>query len=277
MQKIKKFDTHCHLNFDIYKNDFNEVVKRAIDNRIGMIGVGTNYEDSKKAVELANSHDHIWAVIGLHPSNTSDFKDLKTGEISKASKFDYKLFKDLALSSKKVVAIGECGFDFYHSNYDENLQEQAFLSQLQLASELKKPITLHLRNSKDGFKNAYDKALEIIKKDFSELKGNAHFFAGTKEQAFTFVNLGFTLSFTGVITFTKDYDDLIKNIPLENIMSETDSPFVAPEPFRGKRAEPYMVNNVIKRIAEIKEKELNIVEDILFKNTVKQYNILENN
>ncbi len=149
------------------------------------------------------------------------------------------------LKDPKVVAIGECGLDYYRMEPESiEKQKKAFIEQVELANEIGKPLMLHIRN-------AYKDALEILKQ-YAKVKGDVHFFAGTSEDAKGFLDFGFTLSFTGVITFTHDYDEVIKNIPLDMIMSETDSPYVTPVPYRGKRNEPSYVREVVKKIAEIK-------------------------
>ncbi|MGH7249437.1 MAG: TatD family hydrolase, partial [Minisyncoccia bacterium] len=149
--------------------------------------------------------------------------------------------------------IGECGLDYYRCTPDSiEKQKVALLSQIELANEFNKPIMLHIRNNpEDKTRNAYFDALEIIK-EHSKVRGDVHFFAGGIEEAKAFLDFGFTLSFTGVITFTHDYDEVVKNTPLDRIMTETDCPYVAPVPYRGKRNEPVYVREVVKRIAEIK-------------------------
>lgn len=159
-----------------------------------------------------------------------------------------------------MVGIGECGLDYYRMDSESiEKQKKAFIEQIELANEFNKPLMLHLRHGVDHIEhNAYVDALEILKK-CSRVRGNVHFFAGTWIEAKAFLNFGFSLSFTGVITFTHDYDEVIKNTPLEMIMSETDSPYVAPIPYRGKRNEPSYVREIVKKIAEIKnlsEKEV---------------------
>ncbi|KKP72912.1 MAG: Hydrolase, TatD family [Candidatus Nomurabacteria bacterium GW2011_GWB1_35_20] len=157
------------------------------------------------------------------------------------------------MKDPKVLAIGECGLDYFHMEAGSiEKQKKAFIEQIELANEINKPLMLHIRNNpKDKKIDAYVDVLEILKK-YSKVKGNVHFFAGSIENAKDFLNYGFTLSFTGVITFTHDYDEIIKNTPLDMIMSETDSPYVAPVPYRGKRNEPSYVKEVVKKIALIK-------------------------
>ncbi|MEK7113518.1 MAG: TatD family hydrolase, partial [Patescibacteria group bacterium] len=211
-------------------------------------------------IELAEKYDEgVYAIVGLHPVHTSaSFHDEQElgGEgkafTSRGEIFDKEKYREL-LKNPKVVAIGECGLDYYHLD-DTAIQKEkeAFIEQIELANEFGKPLMLHIRNNpKDKTNNAYTDALEILKK-YSKVKGDVHFFAGNADIAQAYLDFGFTLSFTGVITFTHDYDEVIKMTPLDMIMSETDAPYVTPVPHRGKRNEPVYVKEVVKKIAEIK-------------------------
>ncbi|KKP77720.1 MAG: Hydrolase, TatD family [Candidatus Nomurabacteria bacterium GW2011_GWC2_35_35] len=217
-------------------------------------------DTSKKAVEIAHQYkEGVYAIIGLHPIHTdiSYHNEEELGETgkeftSRGEIFDKNVYLEL-LKDPKVLAIGECGLDYFHMEAGSiEKQKKAFIEQIELANEINKPLMLHIRNNpKDKKIDAYVDVLEILKK-YSKVKGNVHFFAGSIENAKDFLNYGFTLSFTGVITFTHDYDEIIKNTPLDMIMSETDSPYVAPVPYRGKRNEPSYVKEVVKKIALIK-------------------------
>ncbi len=260
MSKPKYIDIHAHVNFTAFDVDRDDVISRALQNDTWVINVGTQADTSRKAVEMANKYNEgVYAIIGLHPIHTgASFHDKKElGEegkefTSRGEIFDKEKYREL-LKDKKVVGIGECGLDYYRCDmeYIEN-QKQNFISQIELANEFNKPLMLHIRNNKEKPEyNAYFDALEILKK-YSKVKGDVHFFAGGTAEAKAFLDFGFTLSFTGVITFTHDYDEVIKNTPLNMIMSETDSPYVTPEPYRGKRNEPSYVREVVKKIAHIK-------------------------
>ncbi len=277
----KYIDIHSHVNFKAFDEDRDEVIRRALENNTWVINIGTQMDTSKKAVEMANQYEEgIYAIIGLHPIHTGtsyhDKKELgpafakasdgqggREGFTSRGEIFDKesyrKLLKDKK-TNKKIVAIGECGLDYYRCAPESILkQKEAFIEQIELANEFNKPLMIHIRNNpEDKTHNAYSNALDILKK-YSKVhpasggaRGNVHFFAGTWEEAKTFLDFGFTLSFTGVITFTRDYDEVIKNTPLDMIMSETDSPYVTPVPYRGKRNEPFYVKEVVKKISEIK-------------------------
>lgn len=256
----KYIDIHSHVNFTAFDADREEVIGRALDGDTWMINVGTQIDTSKSAVALANKYEEgVYAVIGLHPIHTGasfhDEKELGEGNkefTSRGEVFNKEAYREL-LRDPKVVAIGECGLDYYRCD-EESIakQKKAFVAQIELADEFGKPLMLHIRNNpKDKKLNAYSDVLDLLKK-FPNMKGDVHFFAGTWEDAKKFLDIGFTLSFTGVVTFTKDYDEVIRNTPLDRIMSETDSPYVAPVPHRGKRNEPIYVREIVKKIAEIK-------------------------
>lgn len=264
---MKYIDTHAHLNLEQFAEDREAVFGECAKQSVGMINVGTRKDTSQLAVELANQYDHAWAIVGLHPI-------MITGEEGKReSEFDYDFYKPLA-EDARTVGIGECGFDYFHQSDDTyETQRKVFLAQVALANEVGKPLMLHLRNSKDGQgRNAYDDALEILKTE-AKVRGNAHFYAGTTEQAQAFFDLGYTISFTGVITFAKPYEELVKYAPLDMIHGETDCPYVAPAPFRGRRAEPWMVQEVYKTIAAIKGVDEETIREQLVKNAISLYNL----
>jgi len=245
------FDIHCHLDFPDYKNELPEVLARMKDKKVWGITVGVDLVSSKRCVEIAKVNEGIFASIGMHPTDSS------------GQDFDEKEFEKL-VRSPKVVAVGECGLDYFHGKeIAKEKQKGIFRKHIEFAIKHSKPLMLHLRSGKDA--DAYDEALEILK-EYPKARGNCHFFAGNLEQARKFVDLGFNISFTGVITFAKNYDEVIKNIPLERIMSETDAPFVAPVPYRGKRNESIYVEEVVKKIALIREEEYEKVKIKLIEN-----------
>ncbi|MDR3519397.1 MAG: TatD family hydrolase [Candidatus Pacebacteria bacterium] len=263
----KYIDIHSHVNFKAFDEDREAVIERAFENDTWVINVGTQVDTSKAAIALAHKYkEGVYAIIGLHPIHTgASFHDEKElgeegGEFtSRGEVFDKNIYREL-LKDEKVVAIGECGLDYYHTEKESiEKQKEAFVAQIELANEFNKPLMLHIRNNpKDKSIDAYFDSLELLKKH-SKVKGDVHFFAGNMEVAKAFLDFGFTLSFTGVVTFTHDYDEVIRNTPLDMIMSETDSPYVSPVPHRGKRNEPSYVKEIVKKIAEIKnlpEKEV---------------------
>jgi TatD DNase family protein len=269
---LKYIDIHTHVNFKVFDEDREAVLERALANDTWIINVGTQVDTSKKAIEIANQHkEGVYAIVGLHPIHTdASFHDQQElgseGEefSSRGEIFDKNIYREF-LKDPKVVAIGECGLDYYRCTEESvEKQKQAFVAQIELAEEVGKPLMLHLRNNpKDKERNAYTDALLLLKK-FPKVKGDVHFFAGSVKEAEDFLNLGFTLSFTGVITFTHDYDEVLKIVPLNMIMSETDAPYVAPVPHRGKRNEPSYVREIVKKIAEVKNlREAEVAEAIV--------------
>ncbi|TSC70496.1 MAG: TatD DNase family protein [Parcubacteria group bacterium Gr01-1014_46] len=263
--KLEYFDIHSHLYFPDFDKDREEEIEKIAKHGIGTISIGTDFESSKVCLELAKKHNNIYATVGQHP-----------GDLKEDSVFEEKLRK--LAGHEKVVAIGECGLDYFRLP-PENLelkmiQKTVFEYHVDLALDLNKPLMLHIRNSK-GTQDAYLDALDILehhaKTSGGALKGNAHFFAGDQEVLDRLLAIGFTVSFTGVITFTSDYDELIRNTPLDMIMAETDAPFVAPVPHRGKRNSPLYVPKVVERIAEIKGEDLEVVKKALFDNTLRQF------
>lgn len=285
MEEIKYIDTHAHVNINAFKDDWKEVVSKCEDEGVAIINVGTQQDTSKRAVEIAEACDNCYAVIGLHPVHTSasyhDEKELgenMKGFTSRGEIFDPDFYRELA-KSERVVAIGETGLDYYRLESDtKDKQMEAFIAQIELANELNLPLMIHTRDAVGNSASAaavgsvYDDVYEVLKQ-YAKVPGNIHFYAGNWEQAKKFFDIGFTVSFTGVITFAKDYEEVVKNAPLEMIHAETDCPYVAPVPHRGRRCEPWMVKEVYKKIAEIKGKDEEKVRLQLLKNTTRLYNL----
>lgn len=266
--KFEYFDAHSHLYFPDFDEDREAEIKKMHKEKIGTITVGTDFESSKKAVELAEKYDNIFACIGQHP-----------GDLNIDSVFDERL--EELIDNKRVVAVGECGLDYYRMKTDDralkSIQKTIFEYHIDLALSYDKALMLHIRSTK-GTNDAYYDALEILEKHAklvgTKLRGNAHFFAGDTEILKRFLAIGFTVSFTGVITFTRDYDELIQNTPLDMILSETDSPFVAPVPHRGKRNSPLYVPEVVSKIAEVKNEPLEAVREAILANTERIFGSL---
>ncbi len=257
------FDAHTHTNFVAYDADREDVFTRAKDAGVGMNIVGTQLDTSKAAVALAEKYgDDVYATIGLHPVHTAksfhDVKELGEGGkefTSRGEVFDFAAYEALG-KSPRVIAVGEVGLDYYRNDESTKvMQKEIFIQQIQLANTLNKPLMLHVRPTA-GTMNAYEDALTLLKAH-AKVQGDVHFFAGDWATAKQFLNLGFTISFTGVLTFTHDYDEVVKNAPLDMLLSETDAPYITPVPYRGKRNEPAYVIEVVRAIARIK----NIAED----------------
>jgi TatD DNase family protein len=249
-------DTHSHLNFNAYKKDLAEVLKRTLDNDIWTINVGTKYETSKQAVELAEKYkEGVYAAIGMHPIFASaEFQKIRTdpdeGEfLIKEENFNKDIYKELA-KSKKVVAIGEIGLDYYYKpktntklEQFKEKQKQVFLTQLDLAEELNLPVIIHCRM-------AHTDLLKILK-ERKETRGVIHCFTGNIEEAQQYTDLGFYLGINGIID-RLDLTEVIKNVSLNKILVETDCPYLTPKAEGDKRNEPIFVKHVIQKIADLR-------------------------
>jgi len=275
-------DCHTHTNFAAFENDYREIINRALDNLAFLVNVGTQKYTSRRAVDLAEEFNGVYAVVGLHPIHTDQsFHDVQEiggtdkdkGFSGRGEIFNYDYYKNLA-KNEKVVAIGECGFDYYHlgkgnSNEFKNRQAQAFQGQIDLSFELKKPLMIHCRD-------AYGDLISFLEKNYSKLNsppGIIHFFSGTKSDTEKLLAMGFYFTFGGVITFARDYDAIIRMIPNDRILSETDAPYVSPEPYRGKRNEPAYVVEVTKKLAEIKDMSVDDMAGIIFNNATFVFNL----
>lgn len=283
-KKCHYIDTHAHLNLAAFNDDLAEVSAKCLDEGVAVINVGTKESTSAKAVKLSTIHKNQYAIIGLHPIQTvpgvHDEKEIGVGGVAFTSKgevFDKDFYRKLAKSGK-VVGIGECGLDYFHTSPDTYaVQEAAFIAQIELANELNLPLMIHTRGPKPGEvsptgRSVYADVHDILKQ-YAKVPGNIHFYAGTYEEAKAFFDLGFTISFTGVITFAKDYEEVVRSVPLELIHAETDAPYVAPIPHRGRRCEPWMVQEVYKKIADIRGEEYEVVRAQLVANAEKLYKI----
>lgn len=258
---MKYIDIHSHLNFPDLEAELDAVVGRMKETDTGTIVVGTDYESSKKAVEIAGKYDNIWACIGVHPVDDP------------SRVFEVEKFEELAKSSK-VVAIGECGLDYFRRDKGDGAererQEKLFISQIEFALAHDLPLMIH---SREAYIELLD-ILEPLKREHTDtLRGNIHFFAGTLDEAQRLWDIDFTTSFTGVITFANQYDEVIKSAPIEMIMSETDAPFVAPAPHRGKRNEPSFVVEVVKKIADLRGEDLETVQKAMISNSKRVFKI----
>lgn len=261
-------DSHAHLNFEDFLSDWEKIIQDCQENNIGLINVGSQFETSQRAVMMAEKYPtHVWAAIGLHPIHV--FGSSFHGEDFK--KEDYAA---LINQSKKVVAIGETGLDFFHSADQYEQQKELFLQQINLAKEFNLPLILHSRNSKDNQQDAYNEILKIIKKEKIK-NGVIHCFAGNNIQALEFVKQGFYIGFTGIITFDKtgNLANVAKDLPLERMLVETDCPYLAPNPHRGERNQPQYVQFVAEEIAKIKGIDYNEIVKITSKNATNLFNL----
>jgi len=231
------FDTHTHTQFEDYDQDHDDVIRRALSADTWMINVGTDLSLSQKAVALAHQYEEgVYASVGLHPNDV-------------VADTDFALFEKLA-KDPKVVGIGECGLDYYRTTNQEAQETQRtfFIKHVELAKKLNKPLIIHCRN-------AHHDLLPLLKRYAQGANGVMHFFGGEGawENARAYLDMGFYISFSGVVTFAKyGHEADIKSIPLERLLIETDAPFAAPEPHRGKRNEPSFVARTAEKLAAIK-------------------------
>ena len=285
MNSLKYIDVHSHIQDKAFEVDREAVLARMREEGIGALVVGTDRKMSEDAIRLAEQYEFLWATVGQHP--TDSLKAVCGGEGRESginAEFDYDFYLKLA-KNPKVVAIGECGLDYYHEdqNAKRKTQRDLFERHIELSLEIKKPLMLHCRPS-PGTLDAYEDMLKILDhrlyghSDFMDFSasdprypGNVHFFAGNWDIAERFLKKGFTLSFTGVITFARDYDQVIKNTPLEQLMVETDCPYVAPAPFRGKRNEPRFIKEIANKIAEIRGEDIAKVAKVTCQNALRLF------
>ena len=254
-------DSHCHLDFKDFQDDLDLVIKKAYDSNVKhMLSISVNLEDFNNVYKVANSYDNIYCTTGIHPNNVPENKNNEL------------LFEKLSLNlnKKKVIGVGETGLDFYRNEENRINQIEYFNTHLEVSGLFNYPTIVHTRNAEKDTINCIEKA---VKKHST--KGLIHCFTSTMELAKKVLDEGFYISFSGIITFKKvdDLIDVVKYVPLDRILVETDAPFLAPMPFRGKRNEPSFVTHTLKKIAEIKRKN---VEDMSQITTDNFFNLFSN-
>lgn len=277
------FDTHAHVNFKEFKTDADQVIQSALNNNIWVINVGSDYKSSKRALEYANKYERgVYAAVGLHPIHLHAAR--AQGEdydfVSREEDFNYDIYEKLA-RFEKVVAIGEIGLEYYHLDPKSDTeavkakQKEVFWAQLYLARKLDLPVIIHCRQAHDDmllilndFKKEHP---ELLPKD--RAWGVMHCFSGDEDLAWQYFKLGLMVSFTGIITFSKQYDSLLRKIPTDKFMIETDCPYLTPEPFRGRRNEPMFVPYVAKKIAEIRKVSEEHIAEITTANAKRLFNV----
>lgn len=250
-------DTHCHLDFPEFDNDRDEVILRARDKGIEyIINIGSSLEGSRKSLELSQKYDFIYATVGIHPHEADKFEEKIGLEIEQLAKKD------------KVIAIGETGLDYYKNYSQRENQKSLFMWLVQLARNLRLPLVIHNRQAESD-------TLKILK-EVMPPKAVVHCFSGDENFLKECVDLGFSISFTCNLTYKKAQDlrNLVKLVPLERLMLETDAPFLPPEGFRGKRNEPMYVRYLAEEISRIKEVSLDGVAKITTANAKKFFNLI---
>jgi TatD DNase family protein len=293
--------------------NIDEVLQNLKNDGGATIAIGTDYKLSIEAVELAKKHENVWATIGVHPADNhaeiwdeENFQELINEDLENQKKTAIKK------QSRKIVGIGECGLDYFYfdkkfptspnlslnkerdSEIEQKIKEEKerqkklFVSQINFAIKNDLPLVIHGRPSKKSM-DAYEDILDILEKttpsnladlppllsegEYPRIRGHAHFFVGDLEIAKRFLNIGFLLSFDGPITFTTEYDEVIKFTPIEKIMIETDSPYAAPAPHRGQVNYPIYVKEIAKKVAQLKNISIEEVLEITKQNTMKLFNL----
>ncbi len=262
---MRYFDSHCHVQFDAYDADRAEVFAAMQDAQVGGILVGTDRTTSKLAVHYADGKT-LFASVGLHPNDKPQ------------EGYDDAYYEALA-KDPKVVAIGECGLDFFRPENPEAekaRQKDVFARHIELAAKVDKPLMIHARPSKgsmDAYLDAYEMLKDAKAKYGDRLQGTMHFYVGDIETTKLYLELGFTFSYTAVLTFTHDYDDVVRFIPRANLLSETDAPYVAPAPNRGKRNDPLAVRSVVSAMAVIRGEDEETIREALLTNAKRAFRL----
>lgn len=259
---MRFFDNHAHLDDEKFDIDRKEVIENIQNEDIGFISAGYNLESSKKAIELSKKYSFIYATCGISPNDIPQTED----ELWK----NLKKIEELAKENKKVLAIGEIGLDYYWEKDKEmkKIQKKAFIEQINIANKLELPIVIHTRD-------AVMDTLEILKENDVKNKGIFHCCPLNRELVKEGLKLGFYISCAGPVTFknSKNADEIIKMIPNDKILIETDSPYLSPEPLRGKRNNPINVKYIAEKIAEVKGKTAEEIGKITYENAKKAYKI----
>lgn len=253
---MRLIDCHCHLTDEAFDSDrlfiINDLSNFAIR---GIINPATNIEDAKKAIALSEKFDNFYPMVGIHPEEVDKIKDKDLEELEILAKND------------KVVAIGEIGLDYYWKDDNKDRQKEIFIHQLQLARKLDLPAVIHVRDSKDDI-------IEILK-DYTDLKIQIHCFSDDLKTLNTYMDMGFYISIGGVVTFSNGANEKVaaRNVPIERLMLETDSPYLTPEPYRGLRNDPRRVVEVARTIADLRDMKIDKLAKRCYKNTVEFFNL----
>lgn len=259
---MELFDSHSHLNDEKFSDDREKVIEEVFKSGVtNFITAGYSMESSKSATKMANDYEFIYAVVGISPNDIPQSEEELWKEID--------VIKELAKSSKKVVAIGEIGLDYYWNIDNKEMQKKAFIKQINLANELDLPIVIHTRE-------AVMDTIQILKENQVKNKGVFHCCPLNRELIKEALKLGFYISFAGPITFknSKNADEVINMVPNDRILIETDSPYLSPEPFRGKRNTPANVRYVAQKVADVKGIDFEKIEKITKENAERIFNII---
>ena len=251
------FDTHAHVDDRAFREDRDVLLKGLSEKGVGLVmNPGCSLESSKNAVALAEKYDFVYAAVGSHPDAADEVNEEVLEEYRKLCKL-----------SPKVKAIGEIGIDYHYEDIPRDLQLKAFRMQMELARELDMPVIVHERE-------AHEDGMAVVK-EFPQVKGVFHCYSGSAEMARQLVDLGWYIGFTGVLTFknARRAVETAASIPLERIVLETDCPYMAPEPFRGKRNDPGYIFRMAEKLAEIRGLSVEEVQRITTENGKRLYRI----
>jgi len=252
------FDSHSHVSFQAYKEDAADVIQRAFDHGVKMMTVGTQQNTSKSAIEWAEKYPTgIWASVGLHPTHAIAHGFNDTNELDfkpRQEVFDHVYYQNLVDGTDRVKAVGECGLDYYRLPEDQakemkKLQYEAFMAQAEFAAKNALPLIIHCRDAHSDQFSAIQEAESAFK---SDKRGVIHCFTGTYEEAKRYLEIGWYISFSGIAVFANEVGEVAKKVPIEQILIETDAPYLTPPPYRGKRNEPLYVQYIAENLAERK-------------------------
>ncbi len=249
---MKLIDTHCHINLKDFNEDFGDVIERIETRLESVINVGFDLKSSEESVKLSNKYESIYATVGIHPHDASTYDGFAEARLRELAK------------NPKVLAIGEIGLDYYRNLSPKEIQKEVFKKQIELALEIGKPVVIHCRD-------AYEDTINILK-EYKNIKGIMHSYSGSYETAKILMDR-FYFSISGPVTFKNAVTlrEMVEKLPIEKILVETDSPYLTPEPFRGKRNEPCYVEYVAKMVAEIKGISYDEIIKITNENTKKAF------
>lgn len=254
---MELFDTHSHYNDEKFDIDREEIIKDTYEFGITkFVCAGYNLESSKKALKIANKYEYIYAICGISPNDMEDYNSESLNEIKKMSK------------ENKVVAIGEIGLDYYWNKDNKEIQKEAFIKQIEIANNLNLPIVIHTRE-------AVQDTIDILKEHKALNTGILHCCPLNKFLVEEAIKLGFYISFAGPVTFknSKNAEEIVRLVPNERLLIETDSPYLAPEPIRGTRNNSKNVIHIAKKISEIKNLNLDDIAEITYNNAKEVFKI----
>ncbi len=254
-------DSHCHLDYPNLYEQLDKVIERAEANKVSkMLTICTTLDSFETIRTIIKKYNNIFGTFGIHPHETKNFKHINS-----------KFITEIKKKNDKIIGIGETGLDYYYNHSDKLIQKKSFIEHIRAAAELNIPVIVHSRNAEND-------TLEIIKneKKNSNLKVLIHCFTGSKEFAKKLIDLNCFISLSGIITFKKSIDlcEAVSTIPVENLLVETDSPYLSPNPYRGKPNEPSYIVHTVKKLAEIKNVSKESIIDYTTNNFKKLFSLI---